>query len=44
MADFGCAECGLLVKLKRLQMLERVVGVDINRDILSDNAHKTKPG
>ena len=43
MADFGCAECKLLLCLKNVESLERVVGVDIDEATLEAHMLKLRP-
>ena len=33
-ADFGCAECKMLIMYKNILNLERLVGVDIDQELL----------
>lgn len=43
LCDFGCAELGLFTFIKRLNRLTDILFVDIDENILKDNARKIQP-
>jgi len=41
--DFGCAECKLVINMKRLPYVHEIVGVDIDQYLLEDCQRRTEP-
>ena len=41
--DFGCAECKLMLRLKRLEFVRRIIGVDLDRHTLDYHRDDLEP-
>lgn len=41
--DFGCAECRALAVFRSIDTVQRLIGVDIERDLLVNNWYRLEP-